>query len=84
MVGSKTLPCGRGERGERKCLVKNSTLTRIHGCIPAVSVEGKCEGQAFPLTTVHYHPYAIQLGGVRVGLGLVYINTILHGIACGW
>ena len=36
--------CGRGERGEgRKSLVNNSTPTRIHGCIPAVSVdEGKC------------------------------------------
>ena len=34
---------GRGEKGEgRKGLVNNSTPTRIHGCIPAVSVdEGK-------------------------------------------
>ena len=33
---------GRGERG--KGLVNNSTPTRIHGCIPAVSVdEGKRE-----------------------------------------
>ena len=31
---------GRGERGEgRKGLVNNSTPTRIHGCIPAVSVD---------------------------------------------
>ena len=39
--------CGRGERGEgRKGLVNNSTLTRIHGCIPAVSVdEGKRDCQ---------------------------------------
>ena len=39
--------CGRGERKEgRKGLVNNSTLTRIHGCIPAVSVdEGKRECQ---------------------------------------
>ena len=39
--------CGRGERGEgRKGLVNNSTPTRIHGCIPAVSVdEGKHECQ---------------------------------------
>ena len=39
--------CGRGEREEgRKGLVNNSTLTRIHGCIPAVSVdEGKHECQ---------------------------------------
>ena len=38
---------GWGERGEgRKGLVNNSTLTRIHGCIPAVSVdEGKHECQ---------------------------------------
>ena len=38
---------GRGERGEgRKGLVNNSTPTRIHGCIPAVSVdEGKRECQ---------------------------------------
>ena len=38
---------GRGERWEkRKGLVNNSTLTRIHGCIPAVSVdEGKRECQ---------------------------------------
>ena len=41
--GSQTLPSGRGESGKgRKCLVNNSTLTQIHGCIPAVSVdEGK-------------------------------------------
>ena len=39
--------CGRGEREEgRKGLVNNSTLTRIHGCIPAVNVdEGKRECQ---------------------------------------
>ena len=39
--------CGRGEREKgRKGLVNNSTLTRIHGCIPAVSVdEGKRECQ---------------------------------------
>ena len=38
---------GRGERGEgRKGLVNNSTPTRIHGYIPAVSVdEGKRECQ---------------------------------------
>ena len=38
---------GRGEKGEgKKGLVNNSTPTRIHGCIPAVSVdEGKRECQ---------------------------------------
>ena len=38
---------GRGEREEgRKSLVNNSTPTRIHGCIPAVSVnEGKRKTQ---------------------------------------
>ena len=38
--------CGRGEKEGRKGLVNNSTLTRIHGCIPAISVdEGKHECQ---------------------------------------
>ena len=38
---------GRGEKGEgRKGLVNNSTPTRIHGCIPAVSIDkGKRECQ---------------------------------------
>ena len=37
---------GQGEKGERKGLVNNLTPTRIHSCIPAVSVdEGKHESQ---------------------------------------
>ena len=38
---------GRGEKGEgRKGLANNSTPTRIHSCIPVVSVDkGKCECQ---------------------------------------
>ena len=37
---------GRDEKGEgRKGLMNNLTPTRIHGCIPAVSVEGKHECQ---------------------------------------
>ena len=43
----RPFPYGRDEKGDgRKGLVNNLTPMRIHGCIPAVSVdEGKCKCQ---------------------------------------
>ena len=47
LVRSQILSSGWVEKGERKGLVNNLTLTgQIHGCIPAISVDdGKCERQ---------------------------------------